>query len=55
MFVHLVPMFQKFERYFNFSDKLHIAGFDLNYDFLGEVRSKKTRLGEWQKNSYLTL
>lgn len=50
MFVHLVPMFEKnFERYFNFSDKLHIAGFDLNYDFLGEVDEKDPFRGMAEK------
>lgn len=41
LFIHLVPMFEKnFEHYFNFSDSLHISGFDLNYDFLDEIDEK---------------
>lgn len=37
-FVHLLPMFEKnFIHYFNFSDEFHIAGSDLNYDFLDEI------------------
>ena len=37
-FIHLLPMFEKnFKDYFNFNDKFHIAGSDLNYDFLEEI------------------
>ncbi len=50
LFIHLVPMFEKnFERYFNFSDKLHISGFDLNYDFMDEIDEKDPFLGIAEK------
>ncbi len=40
-FVHLLPIFEKnFQDYFNFSNKFHIAGSDLNFDYLDEIDEK---------------
>nr|WP_281282721.1 2-hydroxyacyl-CoA dehydratase family protein [Thermosediminibacter litoriperuensis] len=40
-FVHLLPMFEKnFKDNFNFNNNFHIAGSDINYDFLGEIDEK---------------
>ncbi|MCG0274893.1 MAG: 2-hydroxyacyl-CoA dehydratase family protein [Thermosediminibacteraceae bacterium] len=45
-FVHILPMFEtNFKQYFNFGEKYHIAGSDINFDFLHEIDENDPFLG----------